>query len=206
MEIEFFHNSVCSYCYIQSRRLQEILKDFPEATVKHRSFPLNLHSEDPKSSVNAQEREDVVAMWKRANRVDEEKRFNVEALESGAEFVKPTSYMAEKALKAASKVSDERTLWALSDAIQKAYFENLLDISDINVLESIIQSFDIDLEAWREAFQDASLDEEMNRDFHRAESFDIDYIPALVVNGESVIKGALRTQLVQEKLNNIRQS
>ncbi|MBA5729550.1 hypothetical protein HW423_07105 [Aerococcaceae bacterium INB8] len=74
-----FLNSVGSYCYIQSRRLQEILKEFPEATVKHRSFPLNLHSEEPKSSANTQEREDVVAMWKRANRGDEGKSFYVEA-------------------------------------------------------------------------------------------------------------------------------
>ena len=145
-------------------------------------------------------------MWKRANRVDEEKRFYIDALESGSKFVKPTSCLVEKALKAASKVNDERTLWALSDLIQKASFENLLDISDINVLESIIQSFDIDREAWREAFQDASLDEEMSSDFNRADSFDIDYNPALVVIRETVIQGALRPQLVQEQLNNIRQS
>ena len=36
--------------------------------------------------------------------------------------------------------------------------------------------------------------------------FDINYIPALVMNGEIVIKGALRPQLVQEKLNSIRLS
>lgn len=83
MEIEFFHNSVCSHCYIQSRRLQKILKEFPEAKVIHRSFPLNVKNNHPKKLVTVSEREDTISKWKRANRVDEEKRFNVEALEAG---------------------------------------------------------------------------------------------------------------------------
>ncbi|MBZ6527111.1 DsbA family protein [Aerococcaceae bacterium DSM 111021] len=203
MEIEFFHNSVCSHCYIQSRRLQKILKEFPEAKVIHRSFPLNVKNNHPKKLVTVSEREDTISKWKRANRVDEEKRFNVEALEAGDDFVKPTSYLAERAIKATSKVSDETAQWEFSDAIQQAYFEDLEDISDIAVLERIVTQLGINLFEWRKAFEDTTLDEEINADFALAESYGLDYIPALVVNGEKIIKGALRPQLVKEKLKEI---
>ena len=201
MKIEFFHNSVCSFCYIQSRRLQEILREYPDAEVIHRAFPLNYASEEIKQVLTDEERDVTVKQWQRANRVDEAKRFNVGGLEATMDFIKPRSRNAELAIKAAVQVAGEDIHWALSDAVQKAYFERLNDISDTAILESIVSSFDVDLVEWREAYSNPALEEEILSDFQRAKNYDLDIIPSIVVNGSTIIKGAIRPQLVREKLD-----
>jgi len=40
MEIEFFHDVLCAWCYALSPRLRRLTEEFPDIKVIHRGFPL----------------------------------------------------------------------------------------------------------------------------------------------------------------------
>lgn len=40
IEIEFFHDVICSFCFPMSYRMRQLKEMMPDVTIKHRSFAL----------------------------------------------------------------------------------------------------------------------------------------------------------------------
>src|SRR5690554_6952207 len=122
-KIEFFHNVVCSHCFIMSRRLEEVLKAFPGVEVIHRSFPLHWDAATVDSGLSSHNQ--LLRKWEMANRIDEEKRFNVRKL-SESDFTMPTSKNAHLAIRAAARLGEDPDQWF--HLFQSALYEKVIDV------------------------------------------------------------------------------
>lgn len=200
MKTTFVHNVLCGHCFIMSRRLREIKEEHPSLEIDHRSFPLRW---DPYSN-EEHDQGDVKEMknkWELANRIDEESRFNVEKLDQ-ASFPYPTSRLPMLAIRAGVRVGGDP--WDLFDLFQSAFFEEVKNISQIEVIEDLISKTSLDMEEWQTAFNDPETEIRELEDFKWADKKDLTLIPAMVVNDTHLIQGTKRkdlaVDLIQEAL------
>lgn len=195
MKIEFFHNVTCGYCYIMSSRLEEVLKEFPDAEVVHKAFPLNYYPSETDLESYEDKKENAVKKWRGANMVDEQKRFNIEGFEN-ADFASPNSKKAMTAIRAASLAGLD--YGEVFDYFQSALFEKALNIEDETVIKKLIHQLDLDYDLWESYYENPETMAIDEADFKLVEDYGIDLIPAYVVNEETVIQGAKRTDLLSD--------
>lgn len=195
-EIEFFHNVVCSYCFVQSKRLRNLMEDYPDIGVKHRSFPLKYQKNkeafpfrmyDDKSG-------DILKHWESANRIDEEHRFNIEGMREKV-FEFPTSRLAEIAIKAGVMAGGAEVHWDL--------FVRNLNIGDDPTVRDLIKETDIEYDKWENLYEDPETEQKLFKDYELVEEYDLNLIPSIVLEEEKVIKGALRPKIIANELDEL---
>lgn len=190
MNVEFYHSVLCGHCFIMSRRMREIVAEYPEINIIHRGFPLRWD--------DVKEDSDFENKWEIANRIDEEKLFNIEGMKQ-TDFPMPTSRLPMIAIQAATLAGGNE--WDLFDAFQKALYSDNQNIADEDVIADIIMSQNVDFDLFLKYYEDPSTEEQIKEDFKRAETFGLDLIPALVVEEEYPIIGTKRTDLAIKLLN-----
>lgn len=203
-EIEFFHNVVCSYCFVQSKRLRKLMEDYPDIGVKHRSFPLKYQKdkEDLPFRTYDDKSGDILKHWESANRIDEEHRFNIEGMRE-KDFEFPTSRLAEMAIKAGVMVSGSEIHWDLFDHFQNALFVRNLNIEDDQVVRDLIKETSIDYDKWEKNYEDPATEQELFKDYEKMEEYDLNLIPSIVLAEEKVLKGALRPKIIANELDEL---
>ena len=45
MQVEFFHDVICSFCFPMSYRMRKVAAKYPKLNITHRSFALELEAE-----------------------------------------------------------------------------------------------------------------------------------------------------------------
>lgn len=73
---------MCGHCFIMSKRIREIVAEYPKLEIIHRSHPLRWDDSEDKETFASEEefKEETINKWEIANRIDEAKRFNIEGL------------------------------------------------------------------------------------------------------------------------------
>lgn len=198
IKLEFFHNITCGHCFIMQRRIQNVLKEFPQIELIHRAYPLQQNHENLDEISFDKALKQMEAKWTFANRIDEESRFNVKAMLDN-QLLLPDSRCVQLAARALGVLTGNEEYWY--DFFQSALFEQALDIGDKETLFELIKSQNIDFNKFLEIYEDPKTLALEEADYQKAEKYNFETIPAYVLNEQVVISGTKRSDLLIELLN-----
>lgn len=191
MEIEFFHDVLCAWCYALSPRLRRLTEEFPEIKVIHRSFPLAPEPNDIVQMFGSKEKgkRDILQHWKAANMNDDEHRINAELMEQ-REFDYPYSTPALLACKAAELQGGQAMHWDYFDKVQEAHLTLCRNIADFDVLTDIARELGLDVEKFSADLRDEQVKHLLRLDIDRALQLGVEATPTLVAN-DGMLTGAV---------------
>ncbi len=171
MQVEFFHDVICSFCFPMSYRMRKVAEKYPRLEIKHRSFALGWEKEQFIQMFGSHEavKPGVMSHWEHANQNDDEHRFNIEGMKE-EDFLFPTSKNGLIAAKAAGRVAGEAGYWDVFDGIQDALFVQNKDISQQTVLEEVVEKTTVDTAAWRNQYEDPATEQAVLEDLPRVHS------------------------------------
>jgi len=138
MEIEFFHDVLCAWCYALSPRLRRLTEEFLDIQVIHRSFPLAPQPEDIVHMFGSKEKgkKDILTHWEAANMNDDEHRINADLMKQ-RDFDYPYSTPGLLACKAAELQGGQEMHWAYFDKAQEAHLTLCRNVADFDALVDI---------------------------------------------------------------------
>lgn len=204
MQVEFFHDVICSFCFPMSYRMRKVAEKYPRLNVTHRSFALGWEKEQFIQMFGSHEavKPEVMSHWEHANENDDEHRFNIEGMKE-QDFLFPTSKNGLIAAKAAGIIAGDRGYWDIFDAIQNALFVQNKDISNVKVLEEIVKESSLDFDTWKEQFESSETEQAVLEDLQRVQSYGIQGAPALVIDQKYLISGAQPQEVIEKTIEEI---
>ncbi|HCT97707.1 MAG TPA: DsbA family protein [Aerococcus urinaeequi] len=204
MQIEFFHDVVCSFCYPMSKRMRQITGKYNNIDVVHRSFALGWEPDHYIQMFSSREavKPELLTHWEQANQNDDDHRFNIEGMRK-TDFNFPTSKNGLKAAKAAGIIGGQDAYWDAFDAIQNALFIENKNIEEFEILKAAIATTDIDIDQWIAQYKKAETEEAVLQDFAVSQAYGIQEAPALVINQKYLISGAQATEDIENQLKQI---
>lgn len=204
LQIEFFHDVICSFCFPMSNRLRKVIAKYPNIKVIHRSFALGWEKEDFERmfGTHAAVKPEVLNHWEAANQNDDDHRFNIDGMKE-QDFLFPTSKAGLLAAKAAGEVGGQAAYWEVFDKLQTGLFVRNMDIADDQVIETLIKETTIDFDKWQSSFKSPDTETKVRQDLQLVQAYGIQGAPALVINQKYLISGAQPQQMIEETLNEI---
>lgn len=189
LKVEFFHSVMCGHCFIMSDRIRDIVEKYPEIHIIHRSYPLRWDNEEPDT--------DWERKWGVANRIDDKQRFNIEGMKE-VNFKMPTARLAMIAIRAGTLAGGDE--WNLFDQFQHALYVENKNIADEEIIAQLIIDAGIDFATFLKYYEDPKTEALEKADFNKAEAYNLDLIPAMVVEGKHIIEGTKRSDLALKLL------
>ena len=191
MEIEFFHDVLCAWCYALSPRLRRLTEEFPDIKVIHRGFPLAPEPNDIIQMFGSKEKgkRDILQHWKAANMNDDEHRINAELMEQ-RDFDYPYSTPALLACKAAELQGGQEMHWDYFDKVQEAHLTLCRNIADFDVLTDIARELSLDVEKFSADLRGEQVKYLLRLDIDRALELGVEATPTLVAN-DGMLTGAV---------------
>jgi predicted DsbA family dithiol-disulfide isomerase len=191
MEIEFFHDVLCAWCYALSPRLRRLTEEFPDIKVIHRSFPLAPEPNDIVQMFGSKEKgkRDILQHWKAANMNDDEHRINAELMEQ-RDFDYPYSTPALLACKAAELQGGQAMHWDYFDKAQEAHLSLCRNIADFDVLTDIARELGLDVEKFSADLRGEQVKYLLRLDIDRALELGVEATPTLAAN-DGMLTGAV---------------
>ncbi len=191
MEIEFFHDVLCAWCYALSPRLRRLTEEFPDIKVIHRGFPLAPEPNDIVQMFGSKEKgkRDILQHWKAANMNDDEHRINAELMEQ-RDFDYPYSTPALLACKAAELQGGQAMHWDYFDKVQEAHLTLCRNIADFDVLTDIARELSLDVEKFSADLRGEQVKYLLRLDIDRALELGVEATPTLVAN-DGMLTGAV---------------
>ena len=205
MIIEFFHDTICSFCFPMSYRMRQVQNMHPEIKIIHRGFPLVWEESGFNRMFGSRKnaKKEILSHWARANENDDLHRFNIEGMEKQT-FEFPASRNGLIAAKAAGLVGGEEEYWAVFDRLQYALFAENRNIDDLEVLYSCIQDTALNFSEWEDMFHSPYTIEKLNEDFNLATYYDIHSVPCLIINKKYLLSGAQPLNKILSTIQNVR--
>lgn len=202
--IEFFHDTICSFCFPMSYRMRQLQKMMPEAQIVHRSYALvkSEHDFDKMFGSRAAAKAEIMSHWEQANHNDDLHRFNITGMQQ-ADFPFPSSMKALIACKAAQFTAGEAGYWDVFDALQNALFVQSRNIEENDVIEDCVKKSGIDFALWEQHYNNEETKDAVERDFILAKQYNIKGVPCLIVDGKQQISGAQPLSKIIELINSI---
>lgn len=204
MQVEFFHDVICSFCFPMSYRMRKVAEKYPKLDIVHRSFALGWEKEQFVQMFGSHEavKPEVLGHWEHANQNDDEHRFNIDGMRE-ADFLFPTSKKSLKAAKAAGMIANQAAYWDVFDGLQHALFVENRDIDDVTVIEDVVQKTSIDFGEWKTQFENPATEEAVIEDLERVKAYGIQGAPALVINQKYLISGAQPQDVIEKTIEKI---
>jgi len=189
--IEFFHDVICSFCFPMSHRMRQLQKLMPEVQIVHRSYALvkSVDDFDLMFGSRTMAKDEIMNHWEHANRNDDLHRFNISGMRQ-ADFPFPTSMNGLLACKAAYFVAGDAGYWDVFDNLQNALFVQNRNIEEDEIIEDCIRKSGIDFELWVQHYNSVETMDAVERDLLLVRQYNIQGVPALVINGTQQIFGA----------------
>jgi len=189
--IEFFHDVICSFCFPMSYRMRQVQKLMPEVQIVHRSYALvkSVDDFDFMFGSRTMAKDEIMSHWEHANHNDDLHRFNISGMRQ-AEFPFPTSMKGLLACKAAYFVAGDAGYWDVFDNLQNALFVQNRNIEEDEIIEDCIRKSGIDFELWVQHYNSVETMDAVERDLLLVRQYNIQGVPALVINGTQQIFGA----------------
>jgi predicted DsbA family dithiol-disulfide isomerase len=189
--IEFFHDVICSFCFPMSYRMRQLQKLMPDVQIVHRSYALVKSAGDFDLMFGSRTaaKDEIMSHWEHANHNDDLHRFNISGMQQ-ADFPFPTSMKGLLACKAAYFVAGDAAYWDVFDNLQNALFVQNRNIEEVEIIEGCIRKSGIDFESWIKHYNSEETMDAVERDFLLVKQYNIQGVPALVINGNQQISGA----------------
>lgn len=204
MQVEFFHDVICSFCFPMSYRMRKIADKYPRLKIKHRSFALGWEKEQFIQQFGSHEavKPEVLKHWEHANQNDDEHRFNIEGMHE-QDFLFPTSKNGLMAAKAAGIIEGDAAYWDVFDGVQEALFVQNKDISNRSVLEEVVKNTNINFESWQAQFDKPETEQAVLEDIQLVQAYGIQGAPALVINQKYLVSGAQPQEVIEKTIAQI---
>lgn len=189
--IEFFHDVICSFCFPMSYRMRQLQKLMPDIQIVHRSYALvkSVGDFDVMFGSRTAAKEEILSHWEHANQNDDQHRFNIPGMRQ-EDFPFPSSMPGLLASKAAYFVAGEEGYWDVFDNLQHALFVQNRNIEEDEVIEDCIRKSGIDLNSWKKHYTSTETKDAVESDLLLARQYQIQGVPALIINGTKQISGA----------------
>lgn len=190
IKIEFFHDTICSFCFPMSYRMRKIAEANPDVEIIHRSFALAKEPVDFISMFGTREaaKKDIMSHWQAADQNDELHRFQIEGMME-QDFLFPLSMPALYASKAASFLGGQSLYWDVFDALQSAFFEKNKNIEKEEVIFEELKKLNMDFGKWKDYFYSQEVKDAVEEDFRLVSQYGITAVPSFVVNEEYLLSG-----------------
>lgn len=188
-KIEFFHDAVCGWCYIQSPILKE-LSNLGFIEVHHRTFVLQRNDDEIKLRFGSMEnaKREILTHWKSCQNFEGiEGRFNIEGMRS-APFNYPSGLLAAKGAKAAELLGGQSLHWDFFDKVQKEHLQRANNIGSLDTILEIASDLGFDLENFEQKMFSIEVEEQIEIDRLRAEATGIRSIPCMIVDDRYIIR------------------
>ncbi|MEW9799637.1 DsbA family oxidoreductase [Alteromonas sp. CYL-A6] len=192
IQIEFFHDAVCGWCYVLSPRLRKIAAKYPVKVI-HRAFVLQRNDEEMVARFGSLElaKQEILQHWQSCKSfADEPESINIEGMRS-AGFNYPNGYLAALYGKAVEHIAGQDAHWDFFDAVQKVHLYHNQNIAETAVLDVVVQKLGLPLESIHAILHSADNANALEADRARAAYFDIKSIPTLLINGRNLISQSL---------------
>lgn len=198
-KIEFFHDAVCGWCYIQSPVLRE-LADQGLVEVHHKAFVLQRNDDEMKSRFGSLKnaKKEILNHWQSCQNFEGSTgRFNIEGMRL-APFSYPSGLMAAKGAKAAELLGGQCMHWDFFDRVQQEHLQRANNIGSLNTLLKVASSLGFCTEKFEQKIFSNEVEEEIEFDQRRAKIAGIQSIPSMIVDDKYLIKKTTKThELVQ---------
>ena len=198
ISIEFYHDAVCSWCYLLSPRLRKVSKNF-DIQITHRSFVLQKNRDEMIEKFGSMTiaKSEILSHWEICkSKAENPSTINVDGMRK-AQFEYPSGYNAALISKAAESLWGQNAHWDLFDAIQIAHFSDNLNINDMSVLLSIADKKGFDIKALQKRVSSIEIKQDVANDNAQAKALAIPTIPTIVINSKQIISQALSEQQLQ---------
>ena len=199
MQVEFFHDVLCAWCFALSPRMRRLVAEFPEIEVIHRSFALASDADRLVEMFGSKEaaKREILNHWRNANENDDEHRIHTEDMALRT-FDYPYSMPGLRACKSAELQGGQLAHWNMFDRIQKAHLVETQNIADFNVLLQCADEVGLDTERFKNDFEsDATLDA-IYQDSYTAKELGVNAVPSLLINGRKLLSGAHKYETLKE--------
>ena len=205
IELDIFSDTVCPWCYIGKKRLENALNKYKNLVIKQTWRPFQLNPGMPPDGMDRQEY--LISKFGSSDAaktvyeniyeegVKEGINFNFDLIE-----VTPNSFNSHRLLALAYKVDiQEKVL----DDLFESYFLHGKDIGDPNILLQIAIKHNINAEEFKSYLSDQENIEPLANEAIQAKKMGINSVPTFIVNKQIVINGAQTSEnfeLIFEKL------
>lgn len=201
LEIEFYHDVICSFCFPMSNRMRKVLDKYNNIKLVHRSFALAWEVSDLERMFGSHEaaKGEVINHWQVANQNDDDHRFNIEGMKQ-TDFNFPHSQKGLIAAKAAGMLAGQEVYWEVFDKIQEGLFVRNLNIADDQVIADLVKETSVDFEAWQKQAQKVETKEEVLADLRHGAELGIQAAPSLVIDNKYLVSGAQPQELIEQAI------
>ena len=205
IELDIFSDTVCPWCYIGKKRLENALNKYKNLVIKQTWRPFQLNPGMPPDGMDRQEY--LISKFGSSDAaktvyeniyeegVKEGINFNFDLIE-----VTPNSFNSHRLLALAYNVDiQEKVL----DDLFESYFLHGKNIGDPNILLQIAIKHNINAEEFKSYLSDQENIEPLANEAIQAKKMGINSVPTFIVNRQIVINGAQTSEnfeLIFEKL------
>jgi len=190
IKLTFFHDVICPFCYMTSKRLKKVVNEFKgEVIVKHKAFAIISSLEDLKALAPTEEDARQVFL----NEFSILKRYipdyDPEKVIGKGKIKYVWSIPPLIACKAAEFQKGDEGHWEFFDRAQDKFFLEGEDITDEKVLVSIAEEIGLDVNKFKEDLNAKRTKLAVIEDEEEAKAMGIRGVPAILVNDTWLIRG-----------------
>jgi len=192
IQIEFFHDVLCAWCYVLSPRVKKLIEKYPnEIVLIHRAFALAPSERSLEYMFGSKDaaKQEILEHWRAANENDPEHSINAELMET-RDFDYPYSMPGLLVCKAAELQGGNEKFGEMMDRLQKAHLTECLNINDDEVLAQCAKDIGLDIDRWYIDYKNEHTRELVLADLALARKYNVNSVPTLVANGKEKFIGA----------------
>jgi len=201
INVEFFHDAVCGWCFVIAPRLYA-LKDEFGLNIRHRSFVLQMSRDamiDRFGSMS-QAKDTILLHWEACGAAEDTRRINIEGMRRQT-FEYPSGRLSALACQAAQMIDGDEGHGRLFDALQHAHLVDSRNIGDRQTV------FDIAMEQGFRAGEfsrhfEIDAPRRLQSDLALGKCLNVRSTPTLVIDRQWVISGAVSPNILRTSLEN----
>lgn len=204
IEIKFFHDVLCPYCFVATRRLMNVVKEYKdEVRVKHKSFMIISSLEDLKEV--APTIDDVKEIFKNEFLILKKylPDYDPEKVIKKGKIGYIWSLPPQMACKAAEFQKGDEGHWLYYAKAQEKFFLEGEDITSDDVLISIAEEIGLDIVRFKQDFKSRKAQLAVIEDEEEAHAMGIRGVPAILVNEKWLIRGVQSEEYYKDVIEDL---
>jgi predicted DsbA family dithiol-disulfide isomerase len=204
VKFTFFHDVLCPFCYITSKRLMKVVKEYgKEVTVVHKAFMIISSLEDLKAA--APDEESAVNLFRGEFSILKNyiKDYDPDKVLSKGKIKWVWSLPPLMACKAAEHQGGNEVHWKYFDKLQDKFFMEGEDVTQDEVLLSTAESLGLDMKKFKEDYKSKKAKLEVIEDEEEAHAMGLRGVPAILVNDHWLIRGVPEEDKIRAVIEDI---
>jgi putative protein-disulfide isomerase len=204
VKFTFFHDVICPFCYVTSKRLMKVVKEYGnEVKVVHKSFMIISSLEDLKSA--APDEESAVNLFKGEFSILKNylKDYDPDKVLSKGKIKWVWSLPPLMACKAAEHQGGGEVYWKYFDALQDKFFLQGEDVTQDEVLISTAEELNLDVNKFKEEYKSKKTKLEVMEDEEEAHAMGLRGVPAIIVNDKWIVRGVPEEEKIRKVIEDV---